>query len=74
MLHFRYHILPPFAAVDVKFVQILPIPVKEDLQHGMQLGKRRVAVNKESAPNEGTDPTQDDTQLINVGQFRLRIP
>jgi hypothetical protein len=57
MLHFRYHLLPPFAAMDVKFVQMLPIPLKEGLQHGIQLGKRRVAVNKESAPDERTDPT-----------------
>jgi hypothetical protein len=54
----------------VKCVQMLPTPVKEDLQDVMKLGKSGGVAHQNTTPDERTDRTQDDTQLINAGQIR----
>ena len=54
-------------AENAEVVQVVVAPIKEDLEHEVELGQRGVAPHLESAPDEGADASQDDTQLIDVG-------
>jgi hypothetical protein len=57
-------------AMDVERMQMLAAPVKDDLEDSMKLRQGSVTADEESAPDERTDLTQDDTQLIDTGRFR----
>ncbi len=54
-------------AENAEVVKVFVAPIKEDLEHEVELGQRGVAPHQESAPDEGADASQDDTQLIDVG-------
>jgi hypothetical protein len=49
-------------------VQVFVAPIKENLKHKVELGQGGVASHQESSPDERTDISQDDTQLIDVGR------
>jgi hypothetical protein len=57
-------------AVDVEVVQMLATPREGDLQDVVEMHERRVAMDEETAPDEWTDASQDDAQLIDGGQWR----
>jgi hypothetical protein len=56
--------------VDVEIVQMLATPREGDLQDIVEMRERRVAMDGETAPDEWTDASQDDAQLIDGGQWR----
>ena len=68
--------LSPVAAIvlamDVERMQMLAAPVKDDLEDRMQVRQGRVAADEESTPDQRTDLTQDDTQLIDTGLWLCR--
>src|SRR5215510_6428858 len=47
-------------------VEVFVTPRETELEHEVQLGQRGVTSDKESTPDEWTDASQDDTQLIDV--------
>jgi hypothetical protein len=51
-----------------EMVQVFVAPIKENLKHKVELGQGGVASHQESSPDERTDISQDDTQLIDVGR------
>jgi len=53
-------------AIDVEVMQVFVAPVKDDLDHGMELSQGVVASDQESPPDERADASQDDAQLIDV--------
>ena len=57
-------------AMDVERIQMLAAPVKDDLEDRMQVRQGCVAADEEAAPDQRTDLTQDNTQLIDTGRFR----
>jgi len=63
-------VAPIVLAVEVERVEMLAAPVKDDLEHGMEVRQGGVAAEEKSAPDERTDLVQDDTQLIDTRQFR----
>src|SRR5689334_489263 len=54
-------------------MQMLAAPVKDDLEDRMQVRQGRVTADEESAPEQRTHLTQDDTQLIDAGRFRWLV-
>ena len=56
--------------MEMERVQMFAAPVKDDLQHGVEVRQGRVAADEQSAPDERTDLAQDDTQLIDTGRFQ----
>ena len=50
-----------------KMVQVFIAPIKENLDHEVELGQRGITSHQEPAPDERADASQDDTQLIDVG-------
>ena len=63
-------VAPIVLAVEVERVQMLAAPVQDDLEDGVELRQGGVAANEESAPDERTDLSEGDTQLIDTGRFR----
>ena len=55
------------SAVDVKTVQMLITPGKQDLQDGVEMRQRGLATDKHPAPDEWADASQDDPQLVDAG-------
>jgi hypothetical protein len=47
-----------------KPVQMFIAPVESDLQHGVEVRQGRGTTYEQTAPDERTDLSQDDTQLI----------
>ena len=56
-------------AMDVKRVQMFIAPVESDLQHRVEVGQGRVTTHEQTAPDQRTDLSQDDTQLIDSRRF-----
>ena len=56
-------------AENAEVVQMFVAPIKEELEHEVELGQRGVAPHQEAAPDEGADASQDDTQLIDGRRF-----
>ena len=63
-------VAPIVLAVEVERVQMLAAPVQDDLEDGVELRQGGVAADEESAPDERTDLSEGDTQLIDTGRFR----
>ena len=55
--------------MDVKRVQMFITPVESDLQHRVEVRQGRVTTHEQTAPDERTDLSQDDTQLIDGRRF-----
>lgn len=53
-------------AKNVEMVQVFVAPIKENLDHEVELGQGGVASHQEPSPDERADISQDDTQLIDV--------
>jgi hypothetical protein len=51
----------------MEVVQMLITPLKEDLNDVMELGQRGVVAHQDSPPDERTNVSQDNTELINIG-------
>ena len=47
-------------------VEVFVAPLETELEHEVELGQRGVTSDQESTPDERTDASQDDTQLIDV--------
>jgi len=66
--------LSPVAAIvlamDVERMPMLAAPVKDDLEDRMQVRQGCVAADEKAAPDQRTDLTQNNTQLIDTGRFR----
>jgi hypothetical protein len=60
-------------AEDVKSVEMLVTPLEAGLKHAVELSQSRVASDQESPPDERTDVSKDDAQLICVGVDSLRF-
>jgi hypothetical protein len=58
---------------NVEAMEMFITPVEENLQHEVKLGQGGVAAHHESAPDERTDASQDDAQLVDVGVGSLRF-
>lgn len=52
--------------MNMEGVQVLITPGKQDLQDGMQGCQGRRALHQHPTPDERTDATEDDPQLINA--------
>jgi Transposase, Mutator family len=63
-------IAPIVLAVEVERVQMLAAPVQDDLEDGVELCQGGVAADEESAPDERTDLSEGDTQLIDTARVR----
>lgn len=50
----------------MEVVKVLITPLKEDLNDIMELGQRGVVAHQDSPPDERTNVSQDDAELINV--------
>ena len=53
--------------MDVKRVQRGVAPRKDDLQRRREGGQGRIATDEEPTPDQGADPLDDYTELIDVG-------
>jgi hypothetical protein len=54
-------------AMDVKRVKRGVTPREDDLQRRMESGQGRIATDEEPTPDQGADPLDDYTELIDVG-------
>jgi hypothetical protein len=54
-------------AKDVESMQMFVAPLEDDLNHAVELSQSRVALDQKATPDEWTNASQDDTQLIDVG-------
>src|SRR6266446_9700000 len=54
-------------AKDVESMPMFVAPLEDDLNHAVELSQRRVASDQKATPDEWTNASQDDTQLIDVG-------
>jgi hypothetical protein len=57
---------PILCAVDAKGVEMDVTPGEDDLQRVMERGKRPVAVEEDTAPDQGADTLYDHAKLIDV--------
>ena len=53
-------------AKNVETVQVFVAPIEDDLEYEVELGQGGVTSDQESTPDERTDASQDDAQLIDV--------
>jgi hypothetical protein len=53
--------------VNDEAVQMLVGPAKRRLQRHVQFGDGRIAADQHATPDQGTDGTQDDAELVHVG-------
>jgi hypothetical protein len=53
-------------AMNVKAVQMLVTPGKQDLQDGMEMRQGGIAGHQHPTPDEWTDAAQDDTELVDT--------
>jgi hypothetical protein len=53
-------------AENAEMMEVFVAPLETDLEHEMELSQSRVALDKKSSPDERTDASQDDAQLIDV--------
>jgi hypothetical protein len=58
---------------NVEVMQVLVAPVEEDLEHEMELCQRGVASDQEPTPDERTDASQDDAQLVDVQVYLVLV-
>ena len=55
-----------FPAMEMETMQMLITPGKQDLQQRMEVRQGGIAVHQHPTPDEWTDATQDDTQLVDA--------
>ena len=53
-------------AKNVETMQVFVAPIEDDLAYEVELGQGGVTSDQESTPDERTDASQDDAQLIDV--------
>jgi hypothetical protein len=53
-------------AENMETMQVFIAPIEEDLEHEVELSQGGIASDKESTPDERTDTSQNDAQLIDV--------
>src|SRR2546427_7273272 len=53
-------------AKNVETMQVFVAPIEDDLEYEVELGQGGVTSDQESTPDERTDASQDDAQLIDV--------
>jgi hypothetical protein len=51
-------------AEDVKMVEVFIAPRKENLEHVVEVRQSRVAVDQKAPPDERTNVSEDDAQLV----------
>jgi len=56
------------SAMDLEAVQMLVAPVKHHLEDVVKMCQSGIAAHEETAPDEGADPSEDDTQLVDAGR------
>ena len=56
------------SAMDMEAVQMLVAPVKYHLEDVVKMCQSGIAAHEETAPDEGADPSEDDTQLVDAGR------
>jgi hypothetical protein len=56
-------------AMAVKRVEMGVAPREDDLQRRMEGSQGRIATDEEPAPDQGADPLDDHTELIDVGRL-----
>ena len=54
--------------MDMEAVQMLVAPVKYPLEDVVKRCQSGIAAHEETAPDEGADPSEDDTQLVDAGR------
>jgi hypothetical protein len=67
-----------FSAMNMKTMQMLVTPGKQDLQDGMEVRQGGMAMYQHTAPDEWANAAQDDAELIDAewcshGSHRLRV-
>jgi len=55
-----------FSAMDMKIVQMLITPGKQDLQKRMQVREGHITLDKHPAPDEWTNASEDDAELVDT--------
>jgi hypothetical protein len=70
-IHIHVTAIQPWSArrlaMDVKCVKRGIAPGKDDLQRRMEGGQRHVVADEQPAPDQGADPLDDPTELIDAG-------
>jgi len=56
-------------AMDLEAVQMLVAPVKYHLEDVVKMCQGGLAAHEETAPDEGADPSEDDTQSVDAGRY-----
>jgi hypothetical protein len=56
-----------FTTVNDEAVQMLVGPAKSRLQRHVQISDGRIAADEDATPDQGTDGTQDDAELVHAG-------
>jgi len=51
---------------NAEMVEVFVAPIETDLEHEVELSEGGVASNQESSPDERTDASQNDAQLVDV--------
>ena len=62
-------VTPIVLAVEVECVQVFIAPVESDLQHRVEVRQGRITTNEQATPDEWTDLSQDDAELIDAERF-----
>src|SRR5262245_5549141 len=60
-------------AKNVEMVEVFVAPRETELEHEVQLGQRGIASDQEATPDEWTDASQDNAQLIDVWMGLLLV-
>jgi hypothetical protein len=56
------------SAMDLEAVQMLVAPEKHNLEDVVKMCQGGIAAREETAPDEGADPSENNTQLVDAGR------